>query len=197
MTVGLITEGDAEFHALPLLHSAGLVPGCPPMKPINLGGIGGEASPRAIAARVWRRVVEHWTRGIKRVLVCVDRELRKDCPGRLAGAIRRELDSLLVGYWRPGCSLSVVVADRAFEAWLLADATGLHARRVFKRRPGFTSFEGKAGERNRRGAVELESLLGRPYVKSVDAPRIFRSIEFARARTRSSSLDKLLRELGT
>jgi len=196
VTIGLITEGEAEYYALPLLHRENLVPRCPPLKPLSLGGIGGEASPRAIAARVKPKVLEHWARGVNRVLVCVDRELRDDCPGRFAHSVLRELDQVLAARRRPECSVRVVVADRAFEAWLLADAAGLHTRGVFQRRPGFASFEGKLGARNRRGVVELESLLGRPYEKLVDAAKIFRKVRFANARMRSRSLHKLLRELG-
>lgn len=157
MTIGLITEGEAEYYALPLLHRENLVPGCPPLRPLNLGGIGGEASPHAIAIRVKPKVLEHWARGVNQVLVCVDRELRADCPGRFADSVSRELAQILAGRRRPECSVRVVVADRAFEAWLLADAAGLHAQRFFQRRPGFASFEGKLGARNRRGVVELES----------------------------------------
>lgn len=90
-TVGLIVEGDAEFEAFPLLHKKKLVAGCPPLKPINPGGV------------------------------------------------------------KPSTDVHVVIANRAFEAWLLADAKGLHQRKVFKRPRTSTASRGKPGSASSRG----------------------------------------------
>jgi len=92
--------------------------------------------------------------------------------------------------------------DRTFEAAVLADATGLHSRGVFKRAPTFRSFEGSLGKNNRKGVDDLTDLLGRPYNKTKDGPRLFEQLNFTVARDHSAgargsrSLDKLLRSLG-
>jgi len=58
------------------------------------------------------------------------------------------------------------------------------------------------GERERKGCVELDRLLGRDYSKTIDGPRLFEAMNFDRARTfgpgqhGSRSLDKFLRTLG-
>jgi len=97
---------------------------------------------------------------------------------------------------RSAAGVTVVVADRAFEAWILADAAGLHARRTFARAPNFGRFEGALGQGGRKGCAELDHLLGRPYAKTSDGPDLFRRMDFAAARAQSGSLDKFLRSLG-
>jgi len=194
-TVGLVVEGDTEFYALPRLSR--LVTGCPPLRAANLGGLGSDLSVTAIAKRALPKAKAHITAGRHRVVLCLDRETRKACPGQLAADIRKELVKLC----KKG-DISVVVADRAFEAWILADARGLHEAKEFAREPKFFCFEGELGERQQKGIVELERLLGRPYSKTKDGPRLFEKIRFAEARQfgrgkkGSRSLDKLLRVLG-
>lgn len=199
-TVGLIVEGETEYKALPQLHT--LVPGCPPLKPINLRGIGSDRTPVGIARKVAPQVDVHIQAGRTKVLVCIDREQRPDCPGQLARAVMQALLTELKqrGYANP--DVYVVVADRAFEAWLLADARGLHARRVFKMAPSFHCFEGAMGASDKKGVVEIGKLLGRSYDKVRDGPTIFAKIEFTEARKweggghGSKSLDKFLDTLG-
>ena len=57
-TIGLIVEGDAEFAAFPLLHKMKLVAGCPPLKPINLGGVGADRKPEGVAKLVAPKVIQ-------------------------------------------------------------------------------------------------------------------------------------------
>src|SRR5262245_53507690 len=73
----------------------------------------------------------------------------------VALALRRELSARS----RSSDGVTIVVADRSFEAWILAGSEGLYAR-------GFLvasyrgSFEGELGERSQKGAVELGRLCG-------------------------------------
>lgn len=196
-TVGLIVEGETEFKALPLLHKKNLVPGCPPLHPTNLNGIGSHMNIQAIAKMVTPKVKAHIAAGRTRVILCIDREQRAECTGEFATA----LHSAIVA--RAGSvDVHVVIADRTFEAWILADARGLYESRKFKVAPNFVCFEGRMGERDRKGCIELDRLLGREYSKTVDGPRLFEAMDFDRARTfgpgqhGSRSLDKLLRTLG-
>ncbi|UQA63465.1 DUF4276 family protein [Polyangium aurulentum] len=198
--VGLIVEGQTEFVALPKL--ARLLDGCPLLRAINLRGVGAERPPIGIARLAAPHVIAHQAAGRSRIVFCLDREERKECPGQLAQAVTSALTTELRSRGRDPKGLAVVVADRSFEAWILADARGLFKGGHFKAAPKFTSFEGHLGKRNNKGLDELADLLGRPYVKTVDGPKLFEALSFATARTfgpgrhGSRSLDKLLRTLG-
>ncbi len=200
--VGLVVEGDAEYHALPLLHREGLVDGVPPLKTRNCRGIGGDVLPAGIARRLLPHVRYLLAARCAKVVACIDRERRAACPPTLAGEVRRELGGLLRRAGVPDAPVAIVVADRAFESWLLADARGLFRRRHLRKPPDFTCFEGRPGRRHRLGKAELGDLLGGSYSEVRDGPSLFRAIDFNVARNHgpglpgSRSLDKLLRELG-
>ena len=194
-SIGLVVEGDTEFYALPKLSR--LVADCPGLKATNLGGLGSHLSAAAIAKRAAPMVRQHFTAHRAAVVICLDREDRpkraEDLAIEILGHLCREVCQ------RP---VFVVVADRAFEAWLLADAIGLYQANEFIYRPKFCYFEGCLGGGRRKGAAELDHLLGRTYVKTKDGPRLFELVGFQRARDfgpgkrGSRSLDKLLRTLG-
>lgn len=192
-TVGLVVEGDAEFAALPLLRK--MFPACPPLKPTNLCGVGSDVAPVGIAKKIAPKIAAHWIADRLDVIVCIDRESRDLDAVGFAVAVKLEADRELLKYRLAG-RFAMVVADRAFEAWLLADAAGLFARGHFKVRPGFTSFEGSIGAERKKGCVELNRLLSRPYSKTGDGPKLFRELEFEVARDPSrggsQSLNRLL-----
>lgn len=148
------------------------------------------------------KVVQHQTAGRSPIVICIDREQRSTSAIRLAQEVHSALASLLTEDGRAVKGVSVVVADRTFEAWLLADARGLHEKRVFVHPPNFNSFEGSLGKDQKKGVVELGELLGRPYGKTTDGPRLFEKLRFAEARKfgpghhGSRSLDGFLRTLG-
>lgn len=200
-TIGLVVEGDAEFAALPHLHKSGLLPDCPPMRPINLRGLGSDLTPMAVATRLVPPIIQHQVSGLPRVICCIDRENRESCAPEFAREVSRELVRLMERKNRSTANVSIVVADRAFEAWLLADAMGLHRQRVFVREPSFHCFEEQMGSGAKKGVVELDRLLGRPYRKSVDGPGLFVKLDLASARRHenggrgSRSLDKFLRTI--
>jgi hypothetical protein len=200
-TIGLIVEGETEFYALPLLYRKELIPGCPPLKLINLGGVGSHLNATGVAKLIAPKVKQHLAAGLQHVVICLDREQRDDCPGGFAGGISRELLAAL-GTTGRGMRIHVVIADRTFEAWLLADAAGLHQRGLLKTAPKFRTFEGALGEQGRKGTIELTRLLGREYRKTLDGPKLFEQLDFTIARAAgrgqrgSRSLDKLLRTLG-
>jgi hypothetical protein len=194
-SIGLVVEGDTEFYALPKL--SGLVANCPGLKATNLGGLGSHLSAAAIAKRAVPMVRQHFAAHRAAVVICLDREDRSERAEDLANEILRHLCEEV-----PQGPVNVVVADRAFEAWLLADAIGLHEASEFIYRPRLGCFEGCLGRGCRKGAAELDHLLGRPYVKTKDGPRLFQRVRFQQARDfgpgkrGSRSLDKLLRTLG-
>jgi hypothetical protein len=200
--VGLVVEGQTEYMALPLLHRRKLVAGCPPLRPSSLNGVGEQPSPEAIAKQVLPKVVAHQVAGRSPIVVCFDRERRGAAGTDLGRSVVTELRRLLILDGRSTDDVFVVVADRAFEAWLLADAHGLFARGVFRVQPRVFCFEGELGARSRLGVDELSHLLGRDYHKTRDGPRVFAAIDFAEARKNgpglrgSASLDAFLIALG-
>lgn len=201
-TVGLIVEGDSEFIALPLLYRKGLVAGCPPLRAKNLGGVGSDRHPTAIAEMVAPKVIAYKQAGVRKVVVCFDREQRLESAGQFAQTVAVALAGRLVAKGQDSTDVHVVIADRTFEAWLLADALGLHRRGIFEIPPRFFCFEGSEGEQSKKGVIELEKLLGRAYVKTKHGPEVFEKMDFSAARLHgagqrgSKSIDKFLRVLG-
>lgn len=181
-TVGLVVEGDTEFAAFPLLHTKRLIPHCPPLRAINLGGVGSDLTPEAIARMIKPKVIQHRAAGRKRVVICIDREQRAETAVALGTQVLQALQALLLKDGHAATDITVTVADRVFEAWILADARGLHARGMFKKAPSFHSFEGAMGKQQRKGLVELADLLGRPYSKTKDGPQLFAKLDFVTAR---------------
>jgi hypothetical protein len=179
-----------------------LLPDCPPLRATNLGGVGGNLNASAIAKRLAPKVIAHWYAGRDKVVVCIDRENRSVCAPGLAGEVRKCLSTELSGRNTEHRSVEIVVMDRTFEAWLLADARGHQARQDFIMAPNFHAFEGQAGDRQRKGVTELARLLGREYRKTIDGPRLFARLNFDAARRfgpnahGSRSLHKFLRSLG-
>jgi hypothetical protein len=139
------------------------------------------------------KVVQLRLLGCGPVLVCIDRERREQCPPGLAGDILAQLARRLRERGDPAEGVGVVIADRAFEAWLLAGAPELRNPRSKWRPPA--SFEGRLGLENRLGVVELGQMLGERYDKARHGPQLFGRLDLDTARTRSRSLDKLLRSL--
>jgi len=201
-TAGLVVEGETEFIAFPRLHREARALRFPPIKAVNLGGIGATLTPAAVAARVAPKVLAHHQRALAPIVVCFDRESREEPAGEFAADVHAATTAWIEKRTDAPVEFSVVVADRAFEAWILADAHGLHGRGRLMRAPKFRSFEGAMGQRSRKGVVELSRLLGRDYRKTVDGPDLFVAVDFvtARAPTKhgggSASLDRLLTSLG-
>ena len=195
-TAGLVVEGDTEFKALPYLHTKKLIPRCPPLRAKNLGGVGSHLLPVGIAARLLGPVIAHQVSGHDPIVACIDREQREMSAVDLARNVATELGRLLEEKNRSSDGVFVAVADRTFEAWLLADAHGLHKRGHLKRAPGFKSFEGSLGREGKKGVVELSILLERPYGKTTDGPALFQVLDFPAARAGSASLHAFLSTLG-
>jgi len=200
-TMGMVVEGETEYYALPLLHrGTNAIPGCPAIRTTNLGGIGSHLTPAGIAKMAAPRIKTHLIAGHKPVILCLDREQRPECAGAFAQAILTALRGQVSR--EQAADVHVVIADRTFEAWILADAVGLAKRKHFIRAPKFHCFEGSMGERQLKGTVELTRLLGREYRKTGDGPRLFGELDYqvardwGRGKRGSRSFDKLLRTLG-
>jgi hypothetical protein len=136
-SIGLVLEGKSEslaFRQLPSLFRE-----CPPIdRPAVVEGIG-DISAAQVAKRVAREVA-FLEPDNRKVIVCIDRESRAVAAEELAQEVAAALCEALpeVG----GISnypVDVIVADRAFEAWLLADIACLAAS---GQRPPKKCYEG-------------------------------------------------------
>ena len=191
MRVGFIVDGEAEFRSLQHIYPrmgvtdvllAPLKSDIQPLAPL----------PRIAASiRVPLRVMR--SRGADLVIVLIDRENRDDCPGTFAATLR----TLLSGYC-PAPKVEVVIKDRRFENWLVADPD------VFQHLRGRFRFE--AGHRsqvepNKADSIDAFQLLKRivkhhDYSKVKDAVQIFTYAEPERMARNSRSFRRLMRVLG-
>lgn len=199
----MVVEGRTEGAAF--RHLPRFLAGCPPIdRPAVVEGIGADAPAAQIAKRVVREVA-FLQRDNRKVIVCVDRESRSLTAANFAADVARALEAALPGVGgRAGYPVDVVVADRAFEAWLLADIDCLW--RAAK--PPKRCFEGYMRPMQGRkrghhyGDDQLEKFIGR-YEKVRDGPRLFEQVNFAHARVPcgdggrgSQSLAAFLQALG-
>jgi len=152
-TAGLIVERDAEFKALPLLCNRSLLANCPPLRAINLQGVGTDRAPIGIAKMVKPKVIQHQVAKRYPIVICIDREQRAMTAAALATSVMTELRTLLQAEGRSIAGVHIAIADRTFEAWILADARGLHEKKLFVRAPKFHSFEGEMGRENKKGVA--------------------------------------------
>jgi hypothetical protein len=147
-------------------------------------GIGSDSTPSQIAKRVARDIA-FLQPDNRKVLLCIDRESRLLTAEDLAAQVAAALAVVLpeVG-GRPGYPVHVVVADRAFEAWLLADIECLAKTGVRPPRKCYESYmRPKLGGRKlgyHYGDDLLRTYVGR-YEKTVDGPKLFAKVNFAHA----------------
>jgi hypothetical protein len=125
------------------------------------------------------------------IVVLLDREDRQECPGQLAGEI---LDNLEIP---PGCFGFVVIKDRMFENWLVADVATL------RKFPGRYALSA-ADERRivPDGADKLDALrimkgiTSPSYAKVSDSRKIMEAADPMAVAANSRSFRRLLRVLG-
>ncbi len=138
-----------------------------------------------------------------KVVVCIDREIRQETAADFAGSVAEALRSKLAALASPlTIPLDVIVADRAFEAWILADIQGIcRLKRVSP--PRNRCYEGHQEGETDFGARRLKRILGR-YDKASDGPDLFALVDLSRARLApsrgrgwgSASLNAFLVSLG-
>lgn len=130
--------------------------------------------------------------GAELIVVLIDREQQDAC----AGALSRILSGKLAG--RCQCPVEVVVKDRCFENWLVANPDAL--RRMPKR---FQVGSGLRRQVEPGMADHVDALkwlsrvvLGSEYDKVQDGKRILEDFDVAAAARNSRSLRRLLRVVG-
>jgi hypothetical protein len=183
MKATLIVEGDGEVEALPLIWRS-LCPSVPLISPpYRLAR--GKALDHAgnVRAEEWKRAFQllH-SKGATCVLVVMDAD--DICPKQQAPIIKNDLESLIKTL-RIGLKLGFCLAEPEYEGWFLAGADFL----------GLGSPFTPPLPRDCKGKVKRR--LGGRYSPVVDQPSLTSKLlpHLKVVATRSSSLDKLIREI--
>lgn len=198
MKIGFIVDGDAEFAALPRL-----LPKIETMDELlgrvvkasvhPLGGMGKLV--RGLMHSVRILVLQ---RGVGLVVVLLDREQRERCCGELAEELRSALKAECASEGLK-VRIEVVLKDRMFENWLVAD---LEALRSSPKRFRLSSAMVKQVEPDRADAADgLKLLKGATqkvgYDKVDDAKLILAAADPLRMGANSRSFRRLLRVVGS
>jgi hypothetical protein len=194
-----IVEGHGEARAVPVLtyrwlHQRGLTGEFfVPDIAINTKGCGKMKAPHDPRTH---RGIEHYVRQALRarpaaILVILDAD--DECIHRPHG---KKLGPELLKRARfaaDGVPVAVVVANREFEAWFLADLEALCKAGAVQG----TAVEAPEDLEARAGCkAAMGRLLGESYEPTLHQPTLARALSFsAAARTASPSFDKLVREL--
>jgi hypothetical protein len=191
VNIGFVVDGQSEVGGLPelfgdLKRACGhtlLKPLLAPMQPY--------APPAAVARAASTRVRQLIGRGADSIVVLIDRELRAECPARLAREIGREIARIV------GVEVLVVIKNRTFENWLIADLDALRAQPA---RFAVSQAISRSVEPNKADNVEAKATLNRcaidiPYQKVVDARRICTYADPERIARNSRSFRRFLRSI--
>jgi hypothetical protein len=192
--VGVLVDGQAEFYSFPRI-----IPRLP-TQAIILSPLYLDLQPWAPPAQVMRvvstRLAQLRRRNVDRVVVLLDHEQRTDCPGQRANAIKISLDQHLLG--SPQLEFAVVVKNRMFENWLIADPDAflqiparfqLSANDIALVRPD-------RADRADAARILGRAALGKSYSKVQDAGRILEHADPRRMGTNSRSFRRFLRLVG-
>jgi hypothetical protein len=194
MKIGIVTEGEAEVGALPTLFPAiESATGHSILRPVRA-----QVDPKAALPQIVHgasaRLREQEARRAGLVILLLDREDRAECPGELAiqleAALRRQ------GEWN--CEVRVVIKDRMFENWLIADVGALRAQ------PARFNCDGaamRAIAKSGADAVPAHAFLKQwtrndAYRKTKDSVRILEHADPLRMAATSRSFRRFLHLLG-
>jgi Domain of unknown function (DUF4276) len=188
MMVSAIVEGHGEVSAVPILLRRIGAWKTPDVRTQILPPI------RVHRDRFIRKEVE-FSRVLKlaaakagaggRVFILLDAD--DDCPAELGGALLARARTEI-----PHIPVSVVLANREYEAWFIAAASSLNGKRGFFFDPGLDAIDAEA-ERNAKGWVR-ERLQTGTYGEVLDQPGFSASMDLQQAFDGSRSFRKLCAE---
>jgi hypothetical protein len=191
MRLGVIVDGEAEYASFKdLLPKLAAESGN-----VFLSTLKADLQPHApfgaMAKSCRSRVTQLEARRADLILILLDRETRPECPGDLARALQREVQTYA------SSDIEVVIKNRCFENWLLADLTALAAQPA--------RFSISATVRGRVEPDTADNVDGNDIVKRVvlgsyekvsDSCRIVKQLDVTRAGRNSRSFRRLLRVSG-
>jgi Domain of unknown function (DUF4276) len=188
MKVGIVVDGNSEFAGLPkILPRLTEITGDQYLTPVK-ADIQPYAPVGVIVRQCIRPVRQYLARGVTRVIVLVDREANTGCPGDLANEIGQPLAAAT------DPQVSVVVKNRTFENWVVADVNALRAC------PGRFEVSRRLARavRNNADHVDALTLLKRAvktggYDKVQDAKRVLAKADPLTIGANSRSFRRFLR----
>jgi len=187
VTIASIVEGHGEVSALPKLLYR-LAADFPMVdlrtpKPPWRRPRGSLIAPSGIEREVESN---SWVGPAGGILVVLDAD--DDCPAELAPALLDRARSA-----RPDCRVSVVLANREYEAWFLAAAQSLAGHFGF---PADMKAPDNPEEiRDAKGWLSRQRSGGHPYKETADQAALTSAFDIRQAREHSPSFDKFCREL--
>lgn len=190
MKIGIVVDGVSEFASLGELYQAltslsgnqFMTPARADIQPLAPTGV--------IVRQCQARVSQFVARGAGLVVVLLDREDRPEPPCQLASAIRQGLIA------RVGAQgIGVVVKDRAYENWVIADIDGV---RACSARFQVSNASANAVQPNKADTVDAITLLkraarGGAYDKVKDSKAILKNADPTRIGLHSRSFRRFMR----
>lgn len=193
MRIALVTEGDAEFAAIPkILPQLERATAHQIIKPLK-ATIQPDASAAVVARQAKGAILIAAAKGADLVVVVLDREKRVECPSLLATAVEAAISAVCAGV-----TVKVVYKDRAFENWLVADMDALKKQPA---RFAVTPARRKKVEPNKSDKIDALVLLkematGPSYSKVVDGVKICSHMHVGKAAKHSRSFRHFMHVLG-
>lgn len=196
MRVTILTEGDSEYKALPLLADqvrsacdldAFKVLKVPVTPDAPAGVVGRQCADRAKVAMF---------DGADAVIVVLDREAQDGCCGTIAATITEAM--LRHCQHLSQVTLSVVLKDRKFENWLIADLEALKSQPARYKVPASLTRLVVPDKADKLDAERLlkQAVIGGQYEKKKDAERICKRVDIERLAAHSRSFRHFLHALG-
>ena len=196
MKIGILVEGEGEFHGFPhlilrLSSQHTILP-----RPWFYNKIQPQDTPAQIAYSASKKFSILLAKGVTLIVIVIDKESRSECTGELAAAIEKEAKKRLASF-TDSADVRVVLKVTKLENWLVADPQALrelkglfeNVERIEKQVTG------------RADSVDAHALLKtcsrkQSYDKKAGAIEICKKLDPERARRNSRSFRKLLKTLG-
>lgn len=192
MKIGIIVDGVSEFASLVELY--------PQLRELTgndfLRPVRADIQPKApigvIARQCARPARQYAGRGAARIIVIIDREDRSECPGELATAIAGKIAATTA------IDVCVVIKDRAYENWIVADLRAVRASRGRFVVSKATERAVAPDKADLVSALELlkRSTIGDAYDKVRDSKRILAQADPSTIAENSRSFRRFLRCAG-
>lgn len=188
--IGAIVDGMSEYKSLPLITAKLGVEGAQfirtlyaPIQPYAPVGVIARACRSPIAQLVSLRATD--------IIILLDLESRQDCPGAWASQILNSLNL------PPECRGSVVIKNRMFENWLVADVDALKSS---PRRYAVSAGAEKRISPDRADSCDafrlLKDITDSRYEKVTDSKIILGNADPLRIAANSRSFRRFLRVAG-
>lgn len=189
MTIGIIVDGDAESQALKKI--APKLVGAKPIIGPYFANMQPYSPPLAIARAAVKTMQMAETRGATEFVILIDREDNQVCPTDIARG-------LIQAFKKLGYPVQVVVKNKTFENWLIADPNALASQR--KRFKVSQTVRNRITPNKADNIDNAETILDQcavktPYHKRRDAIRICDNLDLTAAASNSRSLRRFLRLL--